>query len=133
MVCKRHELATTGCKTEEHKTLHLFFLNHVRFSYQTIHLLHKICGLLCREEQDMTLCEFSPLPEKEKTTLLYEQGVYVGKRKLGSLTILLYQLDGFYAEVYYRQYRRVIDRIRCFADTARLDPYLAEINVEHLV
>ena len=81
----------------------------------------------------MTLCEFSLLSEKEKTALLYKQGVYIGKRKLGSVTVLLYQLEGFYAEVYYRQYRRVVDRIRCFADTARLDPYLEEINVEHLV
>ena len=81
----------------------------------------------------MTLCEFSLLPEKEKTTLLYEQGVYIGKRKTGRITVLLYQLDGFYAEVYYRQYRQRIESIRLFADTARLDPYLAQIDVEHLV
>jgi len=81
----------------------------------------------------MTLCEFSLLPEEEKTALLYEQGVYIGKRKRGGTTVLLYQLEGFYAEVYYRQYRRVVDRIRCFAGTERLDPYLTEIDVEHLV
>ena len=51
----------------------------------------------------MTLCEFSLLPEKEKTTLLYEQGVYIGKRKTGRITVLLYQLDGFYADHRSRQ------------------------------
>lgn len=81
----------------------------------------------------MTLCEFSVLPDNEKISLLYEQGVYIGKRKVGHLTLLLYQLEGFYAEVYYRQYRRTVERIRTFADTARLDPYLAQIDVEHLV
>lgn len=81
----------------------------------------------------MTLCEFSLLPEKEKTTLLYEQGVYIGKRRVGTVAVLLYQLDGFYAEVFYRQYRRRIESIRLFADTARLDPYLAQIDVEHWV
>jgi hypothetical protein len=81
----------------------------------------------------MTLCEFSLLPEKEKIVLLYDQGVYIGKRKLGGIVVLLYQLEGFYAEVYYRQYRRIVDRIRAFADTHRLDPYLAQIDVEHLV
>ena len=81
----------------------------------------------------MTLCEFSLLPEKEKTALLYEQGLYIGKRKLGNITVLLYQLEGFYAELYYRRYRRVVERIRIFSDTLRLDPYLAQINVEHFV
>lgn len=78
----------------------------------------------------MTLREFSLLPDREKITLLYEQGVYIGKRKCGHAIVLLYQLEGFYAEVYYRQYRRVVEGIRCFADTVRLDPYLAQIDVE---
>jgi hypothetical protein len=81
----------------------------------------------------MKLCEFSLLHEGEKAALLYEQGVYIGKRKRGSITVLLYQFESFYAEIYYRKYRRIIDRIRCFADTAKLDPYLTEIDVEHLV
>ena len=81
----------------------------------------------------MTLCDFLLLPDNDKAALLYEHGVYIGKRKLGRSTVLLYQLEGFYAEVYYRQYRRHIERFGCFADTARLDPYLAQIDVEHLV
>jgi hypothetical protein len=101
--------------------LHLFSLTNARFSYQTKRLLH------------MRLCDFSLLPENEKGSLLYEHGVYIGKRKRGGKTILLFQLEGFYAEVYYRQYRRVIDSIRCFSDTERLDPYLAQIDVEYLV
>lgn len=81
----------------------------------------------------MRLHEFVRLPEKEKTALLYDQGVYIGKRRQGSSVVLLYQLDGFYAEVFYRRYRREIDRISCFSGTARLDPYLMAINVESLV
>jgi hypothetical protein len=81
----------------------------------------------------MRLQDFHRLPEREKTTLLYEQGVYIGKRKQGQSVVVLYQLDGFYAEVFYRVYRRVIDRISCFSDTARLDPYLADIDVVPLV
>jgi hypothetical protein len=81
----------------------------------------------------MTLQEFSALPDEEKAALLYEQGVYIGKRKLAATIVILYQLEGFYAEVYYRQYRRIIECISCFAGTARLDPYLPQIDVEHLV
>jgi hypothetical protein len=79
----------------------------------------------------MRLHEFIHLPEKEKVTLLYEQGVYIGKRRQSNTVVVLYQLDGFYAEVFYRTYRRQIDRISCFSGTARLDPYLAGIDVEH--
>jgi hypothetical protein len=81
----------------------------------------------------MRLQDFRRLPEKEKVALLYEEGVYIGKRKHGSTVAVLYQLDGFYAEVFYRKYRRDIDRISCFSGTTRLDPYLIGIDVEHLV
>ncbi|MDB5206627.1 MAG: hypothetical protein JWR72_1702 [Flavisolibacter sp.] len=81
----------------------------------------------------MTLYNFTLLQDREKIDLLYEQGVYVGKRKIGNASVILYQLEGFYAEVFYYTYRRHIKLISCFAGTARLDPYLAEINVGHLV
>lgn len=81
----------------------------------------------------MTLQEFLLLSQDEQARLLYENGVYIGKRKLGKTAIVLYQLEGFYAEVYYHKYRCLIECISCFAGTARLDPYLAQIKVEHLV
>ena len=81
----------------------------------------------------MTLKDFFHLPDERKARLLHQYGTYIGKRKLAATTVVLYQLEGFYAEVYYQQYRRVIECISCFADTARLDPYLLQIDVEHLV
>jgi len=81
----------------------------------------------------MRLNAFQQLQECQQVALLYQQGVYIGKRKLGSTVIVLYQLEGFYAEVFYRTYRREIMWIDCFSETAKLDPYLAGIDVEHLV
>lgn len=81
----------------------------------------------------MRLDEFTQLTNEEKAALLYERGAYIGKRRVGDTPVLLYQLEGFYAEIWYRRYRRVIGKISCFATTTRLDPYLAEINVEHWV
>ena len=81
----------------------------------------------------MTLNDFTLLTDKEKIGLLYEHGVYVGKRKTGKTTTLLFQLENFYAEVFYRRYRREVERINCFEETTRIDPYLTEIHVEHLV
>lgn len=81
----------------------------------------------------MTLFDFSRLHDREKISLLYEYGVYIGKRKTSGTTIVLYQFEGYYAEIFYHTYRRQIERISCFAGTAKLDPYLREINLEHLV
>jgi hypothetical protein len=85
------------------------------------------------EESAMKMHEFTHLSLHKKAALLYKEGVYIGKRKRGQLVVLLYQVEGFYAEVSYRTYRREIDRISCFSGTRRLDPYLAGINVKHLV
>lgn len=81
----------------------------------------------------MRLLDFTRLPNEEKANLLYKQGVYIGKCKKRNTTVVLYQLEGFYVEVYYRKYRCFIDRISCFSGTARLDPYLNQIDVEHWV
>lgn len=81
----------------------------------------------------MKLHEFTCLPEEKQIALLYELGVYIGKCRQGTTIKVLYQLDGFYAEVCYRKYRWVIEAIRCFSDTSQLDPYLTGIDVEDLV
>jgi hypothetical protein len=81
----------------------------------------------------MTLYDFTLLEDREKIRLLYDHGVYIGKRKTRGTSVALYQLEGFYAEIFYHTYRRHIKQISSFAGTAGLDPYLTEINVEHLV
>lgn len=81
----------------------------------------------------MRLHDFTRLPENEKVALLYEQGVYIGKRRQSDTVVVLYQLDGFYAEVFYRTYRREIDHISCFSGTTRLDPYLTKMDVVQLI
>ncbi len=57
----------------------------------------------------------------------------MGKRNDHELIILLYQLEGFYVEVFYRSYRRYIERIKVCESTNILEPYLGEIDVEYLV
>ena len=81
----------------------------------------------------MTLLEFQHLNIQEQISILYKHGVYIGKTKHGHLTILLYQIDSFYVEVVYRMYRRYVAMIKCSDSTVILDPYLEQIDVEHLV
>ena len=81
----------------------------------------------------MTLFDFQLLPVMEQLDLLYEQGTFIGKRKVEAKTCVLYQLEGFYVEVIYRQYRRIPEKLRSFRSTAPLDPYLELIDVEHII
>lgn len=81
----------------------------------------------------MTLFDFQLLEDSEKIDVLYEEGVYIGKRKDGNRTVLLYQLESFYVEVFYRKHRRYVTRVHCFSSTALLDPYLEQIPVTYPV
>lgn len=81
----------------------------------------------------MTLLEFKLSDMCDKVSILYKHGVYIGKRREEHLTILLYQVDSFYVEIAYRLYRRYIARVRSSESTTLLDPYLEQIDVEHLV
>jgi hypothetical protein len=81
----------------------------------------------------MTLYEFKLLTDNEQLNLLYEQGVYIGKRKIDNETVLLYQLDSFYVELFYIKYRCYVRRLHCFHSTVFLDPYLESIKIEQWV
>jgi len=77
----------------------------------------------------MDVKEFQSLPEDEQVWILYEQGVYIGK-KYGKYISLLYQLEGFYVEIFYRSYRKHIYRMVYSDSTTILDPYLEQISIE---
>ena len=81
----------------------------------------------------MKLFDFQLLAEPAQLDLLYEEGVYIGKRKEGYQNVLLYQLESFYVEVFYYKHRCYATGVRCFRSTALLDPYLESMDVEHLV
>jgi hypothetical protein len=81
----------------------------------------------------MTMPEFYILSYNEKIDLLYKEGVYIGKQKERHLTKVLYQLDSFYVEIYYKKYRQFINQVKCFTGTDRLDPYLLQIDVEDII
>jgi hypothetical protein len=81
----------------------------------------------------MTQIEFRLLPQPEQLDVLYTSAVFIGKRKLGSTSVLLYQLEGFYVEVFYKKHRCCATKIHCFRSTEYLDPYLQQIELEPLV
>ena len=80
----------------------------------------------------LTLSEFADLPRELQFEALHKHGVYVGKRKSAEHTVVLFQLHGFYVEVFYLQYRKNIDHLISSAATDILHPYLHQIDVNNL-
>ena len=81
----------------------------------------------------MKMHDFQLLPEQDQIDILYQFGIYIGKHKQAVSINLLYQLEGFYVEVFYRKYRSHVKHLHCFESTEFLDPYLEQIDVENLV
>lgn len=81
----------------------------------------------------MTISDFSLLKLTDQLALLYEEGVYLAKRKTGKMTVLLYQLQNAYIEIFYTKYRRVVHKIRFSASPDILDPYLGSIEIGNLL
>jgi hypothetical protein len=75
----------------------------------------------------MTISDFSLLKLTDQLAFLYEEGVYLSKRKSGEMTVLLYQFQTTYIEIFYTKYRRIVRNIRFSESPEILDPYLGSI------
>jgi hypothetical protein len=80
----------------------------------------------------MTAIDLSHLTISDQLDLLYSEGVYLSKRKLGTQHVLLYQFKTAYVEIYYLEYRKRVERIVYSENIAILDPYLGEIRLDIL-
>ncbi|HEX6334690.1 MAG TPA: hypothetical protein VFZ78_10720 [Flavisolibacter sp.] len=78
----------------------------------------------------MTVSQFSVLTDDQKANLVYSEGVLIGLRKTFDCRILLYQLHGFYVEIWYQPSRNIIRNFLSFTSTDRLDPYLRKLSLE---
>ncbi len=81
----------------------------------------------------MNLYQFLLLENNDQVDLIYNEGVYVGKRSEDGRAIVLYQLHAFYIEIFYYQYRRNIQHFNCFSSTDNLLPYFEELDVQDLI
>lgn len=80
----------------------------------------------------MTCSYFDQLSEASQTDMIFESGAFVGRRTAGFHTVLLFQIEGFYTEIYYHSHFNVIIRIESFSDMERLEPYLDSIELASL-
>ena len=80
----------------------------------------------------MTLDDFNELDEIKQAETLLNYGVVVAERVYKDFTIFLYQINLFYAEVFYNNSFCMIQGFRGFAETSALEPYLEEIDITAL-
>lgn len=81
----------------------------------------------------MTLDEFTLLNETKQAQTLLKKGIFLTERLYKNFSILLYQLDNFYVEVYHNLRFDVMQGMRCFEDDEALQPYLESIDISCLV
>jgi len=77
----------------------------------------------------MTLYQFNGLSENEQAEIVWSSS-HIGERFDENHTILLYQIDGFYVEVFYHRDDNEIKRFRSFSSVNQLEPYLQRISLD---
>jgi hypothetical protein len=76
--------------------------------------------------------QFELLEQTEKAQFLLCKGVEVGKRLYKGFDIHLFQLHGFYVEIFCHKASGTINAIRAFEDVRLVEPYLEKINIDSL-
>jgi hypothetical protein len=80
----------------------------------------------------MTINDFEYMEVLEKTEVLSTDGIYLARRTDGPFSILLYQLDGFYVELYYNAQQNCLTCIRSFDSVGELAYYLEDVDISDL-
>jgi abortive infection bacteriophage resistance protein len=65
----------------------------------------------------------------EQAEVLRDKGKQLGDSTDEEHKVLFYQIEGFYAEVFYHKEHNVIKPLRSFKNVDQLRPYLERINV----
>ena len=83
-------------------------------------------------KKSVGLDEFKSLPLLEQLNILHKEGVHVGKRRVDDKPVILYQVNNFYVEVYYREYRKDIAELLVSENVEMVHPYLSQIRIDGL-
>lgn len=81
----------------------------------------------------MTLSEFKNLNEEKQREFFIKKAVLLGERKTQQYYILLFQLEGFYIEIFSSKKEHEVTLIKSFTTTKELEPYLNAIDISNLV
>jgi len=76
--------------------------------------------------------QFDALDAIQKAEAIWAR-THIGDRQDDQHNILLYQIDGFYVEVYYHKNLNAIVRFRSFSNPDQLSHYLRKIDINELI
>ena len=80
----------------------------------------------------MTLYEFNRLPDDHQLEQVWEQGVFLIRRKIARSYLILYALDGFFVEIRYDRDQNRVTACRSFRSLIPLEPYLEAIQINSI-
>jgi len=80
----------------------------------------------------MTLIYFKHLTKNQKKTTVLRHGSFLCEKSYGLFRTMLYQVDGFYVEVYFTRFSKEVLWFRSFDSTKNLQPYLQQIDISSL-
>ena len=81
----------------------------------------------------MTLQQFTSLQLNVQEKMLINNGIFLFERKAVGVKVLLYQLAGFYVEVFYDTVSSTVCLIKAFTETDGLDAYLYKIDISDIM
>jgi hypothetical protein len=77
----------------------------------------------------MTAEQYILCTEEEKNWLLHSHAVEIATRSAFNNNYILFQLDGFYIELEYCLFSRLVTTTNIFSNMLLLDPYLDKIII----
>lgn len=81
----------------------------------------------------MTLQRFRALTQNKQNKKLLSEGVCIAERRIDEVQAFLFQIDGFYVEVFFNSEGAEILFSRSFEDLEELEPYLQSIDISCLL
>jgi hypothetical protein len=99
----------------------------VPISFQAVSLRLSF-AIPVKDKTYMKVSEFESLTYESKLKAT-KQAVYIDSRQTDSHQVFLYQLNGFYIEVFYQNDYNFVSNIRGFDDLTLLEPYLQKIDI----
>lgn len=78
----------------------------------------------------MTFTDFKNLSKIEKELIVWGRGVLIAQIENQEHSSILFQLEGFYAEITYHHHSKFIRELFCFDSIEFLEPYLSSVNIE---
>ena len=79
----------------------------------------------------MKLYEFNRMDKDSQAQTLKDYGVLIEERLEKEDQVLVYQMQSFYAEVYYHKGYKIIKRLRSFTNAEHVFPYVKNTDISN--